>query len=453
MTLNVGNIELSLAQATSSGQTGLDLLTANKILQQLKTGEVNSVATLADLPASGANIGRIYYVVSEDNIYYSGSGIGWITFTTTTADALFSLGNNSRGNLGMGICGTAFSSPVRESSYSTNWSSVAVGRCHSVALKKDNTIWEWGKGGSSFQTDTPVPCGPVSQCATWCLVSAGLNRALAMGTDGSVWLWGNGGGGALGNNTTATVYSPVREITSSTWSHAATGIYQASQGIKSDGTFWSWGVDNYGMLGKNTCNANTSSPVQEITSSTNWCTGDIGFYNNGGIKTDGTMWAWGVSFNGANLVVPNTYTSSPVQEFCSATNWCKMVWKGGNQPYGGHALKTDGTLWSWGTSGCGNLGNWSPPSSTSTPIQEVTSSTVWCDLDGGSESGRGIKTDGTVWSWGKQFCGEFGIYNQSSTTCYSSPIQEITSSTNWCMVSAGGDYNNGITSMIKSTLL
>jgi len=450
---NVVTDGVSSSSSLASAPTGLDLLTAHKILGQLKTGEVHTADTFASLPTASANVGKLYYVTNEDIIYWANSSLGWVNLNTMQADTVFSIGYAVWGALGNSN-NSNVSSPVQEASAAANWSQVSVGTCHVVGLQKDNTIWQWGNGiyALGYSTNTNSPRGGTPQCATWCFINSGKCRTVALGTDGSLWMWGWGANGPLAQNNITTYYCPVREITSSTWIQASTGWYQTSQGVKSDGTFWSWGADNYGMLGRSTCNINASSPVQEITSSTNWCTGDVGFYNNGGIKTDGTLWAMGVGFYGASLAPLGASASSPVQELGSATNWCKMVWTTGNQPYSGLAVKTDGTLWGWGCNGNGTLGA-GVNTNTSTPVQEISSSTTWCGVAGGSESGRGIKTDGTVWAWGKQFCGEFGIYNQSSTTCYSSPIQEFTSGTDWCMVSAGGDYNNGITSMIKSTVL
>lgn len=453
MTVDVGNIELSLAQKTSSGASGIDLLTAHKILGQLKTGEVHTVGTFASLPTASENIGKLYYVSDEDIVYWANASLGWVNLNTVQANSIFTVGEGSYGQIGNSSFSDV-SSPTQEACLASNWSQVSVGTCHVVGLKQDNTIWQWGNGifagMFTFGTNRNLPCGPAPQCVTWCFVNSGKCRNVALGTDGSLWMWGWAGGGSLAQNNSTNYYSAVQEITSSTWIQASTGWYQTSQGIKSDGTFWSWGADNYGMHGKNTCNVNASSPVQEITSSTNWCTGDVGFYNNGGIKTDGTLWGWGVGFYGANLAVPNASVSSPVQENGSATNWCKMAWTTGNQPYSGLALKTDGTLWGWGCNGNGTLAD-GAKNNTSTPVQEISSSTTWCGVAAGSESGRGIKTDGTVWAWGKQFTWEFAQLNQN--TCYSSPVQEYTSGTNWGEVSAGGDYNNGITSIMQSVSL
>ena len=427
MSINVHNIEQAILDKMNSSSTELELLEYSKMLTELKTGIVQVVDTFASLPTASESVGHLYYVQYEKTVYWANAANGWITLEAQEVNLIFSMGINTAGQLANGTLSNNCS-PVQEFCSAANWSTFSIGYCHGAALKRDNTIWSWGVGphGNSTSGVQCSPVGPVFQGPTWCSVNAGRDRTLALGTDGSLWGWGLGAGGALAQNNVTNYCSPIREITSSTWIQASTGWYQTSQGVKSDGTFWSWGRDNYGMLGKNTKSLDTCTPVQEITSSTTWCTGDVGFYNNGGIKTDGTLWAWGVGFYGASFSALSS--SSPVQESGSATDWCKMVWSGGNSPYTGFVLKTNGTLWAWGYSGYGTRGD-GTTSDTSVPIQEITSSTNWCGIGAGVESGRGIKTDGTVWSWGKQTCGEFGRYDEAPNICYSSPIQELTSST------------------------
>ena len=470
---NVVTNGVSSSSSLASATTGLDLLTAHKILGQLKTGEVHNVDTFANLPTASENLGKLYYVADEDIIYWANSLLGWVNLNTTEAKNIYGVGEDYYGQLGTGAWGNSGGGDKYYPTIlcvlggdSNDWVYLNNGKCHSVGMKAAGSLHFWGNGpnGRGVQSSLQayadcahfVCCGSDQCYYTYVCGVAGNCRTVGLTTNGTIFTWGYIGFGSGGNNTGSNNHnSGTQEITSSTnWCHVATGWYAGSHGIKTDGTFWSWGADNYGLMGRNTCNINASSPVQEITSSTNWCTGDYGFYSNGGIKTDGTMWGWGTGFYGVSFTA-GVPSSSPVRELLSATNWCKMAYTGGNQPYSGIALKTDGTMWNWGCNGNGTLGI-GTTTNTSTPTQEITSSTTWCGIAAGSESGRGIKTDGTIWAWGKQFTGEFSqscTYSACSYKCYCSPVQEQTSATDWCMVSAGGDYNNGFTQMIKSLSL
>ena len=108
------------------------------------------------------------------------------------------------------------------------------------------------------------------------------------------------------------------------------------------------------------------------------------------------------------------------------------------------ALKVDGTLWSWGDNSEGQLGV-NSKTSQSSPTQIGTETTwgngVYNFNNGGDYTftlgalqGSAVKTDGTLWSWGKNGEGNLGHNNRSD---YSSPRQ-VGTDTNWGGVAGGG---------------
>ena len=109
-------------------------------------------------------------------------------------------------------------------------------------------------------------------------------------------------------------------------------------GLKTDGTLWTWGLNNNGMLGQNE-DIRRSSPVQ--VPGTTWKHISFSHYNLLATKTDGTLWGWGPNESGQlaqNALNPGGI-SSPVQ--IPGNTWSIV---GGV----GAATKTDGTLWTWG---------------------------------------------------------------------------------------------------------
>ena len=100
------------------------------------------------------------------------------------------------------------------------------------------------------------------------------------------------------------------------------------------------------------------------------------------VKTDGTLWSWGRNEYG-NLGQNNTTGYSSPKQIGTGTDWDYVTAKG----YGGFAIKTDGTLWSWGRSTSGDIGN-NSNAQRSSPIQIPGS---WKYVEGGYETGFALK--------------------------------------------------------------
>src|SRR5690606_31904685 len=72
------------------------------------------------------------------------------------------------------------------------------------------------------------------------------------------------------------------------------------------------------------------------------------------------------------------------------------------------ALKDDGTVWTWGRNNYGQLGNGSDPNTNSlTPVQ-VSDLTDVVAIAAGDDLNYAIKSDGTVWGWGRNHGGFLG---------------------------------------------
>lgn len=255
-----------------------------------------------------------------------------------------------------------------------------------------------------------------SNCLFW-------NPIATFSTSG--WTWGSNVFGQLGTNNTTNRSSPVQEITLSTnWRQFSAA--QHVVGLKNDGSLWAWGSATCGKLGNNNT-VDRSCPVREISSSLNWCSVTAGGSFTAAVKSNNTLWLWGAGRCGQLAQNNLTSFSSPVQEITSSTTWCIAS-------AGGHALaiKSDGTLWAWGSNAYGALGL-NDTIDKSSPIQEVTSSTNWCVISAGSFLSVGLKNDGTLWGWGRNNDGQLGT---NSTSDASSPVREISSSTTWCAISA-----------------
>ena len=223
--------------------------------------------------------------------------------------------------------------------------------------------------------------------------------------------------GQLGQNNTTQYSSPV-QIPGTTWptsgEEKVRGVIGAGA-IKTDGTLWMWGYNSNGQLGQNN-RTDYSSPVQ--VPGTTWA--NIG--PQGAIKTDGTLWMWGANYYGSLGLNEGPggpgwhenvkFKSSPVQ--IPGTTWSKISGSGNNNT----AIKTDGTLWVWGTNSMGQLGQNSTNNGYSSPVQ--VPGTTWSNVVMGVNGVLAFKTDNTLWAWGQN---EYGVFGLNNLTQYSSPVQ------------------------------
>ena len=132
--------------------------------------------------------------------------------------------------------------------------------------------------------------------------------------------------------------------------------------------------------------------MQTVASGTNWKQVSCARNHTAAIKTNGTLWVWGSNGYGELGTNNRTYYSSPVQTVASGTNW-KLV---SCNYYSTAAIKTDGTLWTWGYNLYGGLGD-NTVAGKSSPVQTVAGGTNWKHVDVGFyNTCSAIKTDGTL---------------------------------------------------------
>ena len=180
-----------------------------------------------------------------------------------------------------------------------------------------------------------------------------------------------------------------------------------------------------------------SSPTQVGTDTTWTSHYQIVNYSSAAIKTDGTLWTWGSNYGGSlglNAPHPGGMVSSPTQ-VGTATNWASL--NSGSEGYKVMgAINTDGELYTWGRGNYGELGNNSSylgggTWQLSSPTQ--IPGTTWSVVRGGNERTFAGKTDGTLWYWGSNQYGQLGL-NQAgsypSGAWRQSPTQ-VGTSTDW----------------------
>jgi alpha-tubulin suppressor-like RCC1 family protein len=377
------------------------------------------------------------------------------------------------------------SSPVQTVSGGTDWKQVSVGNCAAAAIKIDGSLWLWGAGtggklGTNSTGNVSSPVQTVSGGTNWRRINLEGPASAAIKTDGSLWMWGSGANGSLGDNTGVSKSSPVQTVSGGTnWKQVSVDPIGGTVGaLKDDGSLWIWGNDTCGVTGFDIEPIYYSSPVQALSGRTGWCqiavTGQVSIfatdtpgqlyswglnagklgqnqtYNDTGLRcrssdfddvfvrkeffSEGGLWGWGDNFEGGLGTNNTIFRSSPVQTISGGTNW-KSVSVGGAASSTGAAIKTDGTLWMWGANVDGILGiNAGCTACRSSPVQTVSGGTNWKSVSVGSSTVAAIKTDGTLWTWGRN---SSGVLGDNTIVFKSSPVQTVSGGTNWKQVSAG----------------
>ncbi|MBI2372132.1 MAG: RCC1 repeat-containing protein, partial [Deltaproteobacteria bacterium] len=316
---------------------------------------------------------------------------------------------------------------------------LAAGGFHSLGLKADGTVWAWGGNGEGELGDgttttrsIPVQVAGLSGMAA---VAAGWQHSLALRLDGTVWAWGDNSHGQLGIGMLSVQSLPpvqVRDPRDRTG--FLTGVTAIAAGIvhnvalKADGTVWAWGNSDQGQVGDGTFGLNNikPTPIQvrgpggipfpaPVTAVAAW-----GFHSLVLLAND-TVWAWGQNIDAQLGDNTTARKATPVQVHALAN--VMGIAAGGRHSL---AMRFDGTVWAWGSNHFGQVGDgtpvniWLTPRPVGDPRDPTWFQTGATALAAGVEHNLAVKSDGTVWAWGRNTAGELG---NGSTTHARAPVQ------------------------------
>ena len=183
-------------------------------------------------------------------------------------------------------------------------------------------LFGWGNnyGGALGTGNSTLYSSPkqVGSLTGWATISFGNNNCVSIKTDGTLWTWGTNPFGQLGLGNTTYYSSPKQVGALTNWSKAFTNGNNACIAIKTDGTLWTWGSNQFGQLGLG--NTTYYSSPKQVGLLTNWSSLGGGYGSLVAVKTDGTLWTWGRNESGQLGQGNFTYLSSPKQ-VGSLTNW------------------------------------------------------------------------------------------------------------------------------------
>lgn len=302
---------------------------------------------------------------------------------------------------------------------------VSSGFLFSLSLAKDGTIWAWGDNGTGQLGDGSKRDRQYPQRVKYLIdviaISADYYASLALKSDGTVWAWGTGNAGAQ-----ITIPEQVNDLTDVV---AISQRENRNYALKSDGTLWTWG----GMWGSLHNQIRVDNPTQ-IEGLSDIATFSISNFNDciTVVKSDGTVWGCKVEAQKINNDSTVTIISDSFQVVgltdivvVSSTVIPPKVISQSFEGYG-LALKSDGTIWAWGKNEYGQLGNGecNPENEFAEPVQVMNLTNVIAVL-ATDETSYALKSDGTLWAWGyERDAGKLGNDTDMNGENYSSvPIQ------------------------------
>lgn len=286
-----------------------------------------------------------------------------------------------------------------------HWVLVSCGGLHTGAIKTDGTLWTWGgnqwgqlgTGAKVTHDSVPATVDPPSR---WLSVACGWDHTLAIRSDGTLWSWGDNGAGELGVGDTRERTTPTRVSAAGGWSDVSCG-WDHSAAVKKDGTLWAWGTNDHGQLGIGRLGGERAVPTR-VGTAHDWAAVSCGDLDMIALKTDGTLWACGGDEFG-ELGVGAGGDRAALTEIGAASDWVAVSCGGLHAA----ALKRDGTLWTWGDNSVGELGL--GDAQTRAVPTEVSGGGNWAVVSCGALHTAAIKRNGTLWTWGYDYAGQLGI--------------------------------------------
>ena len=302
----------------------------------------------------------------------------------------------------------------------------SLGCYGSFAVLNDGTVWAWGWNifrhfGTGSKEEYIIAPEQVKDIGDVVSVAAGVSHALALKKDGTVWSWGKNWYGQLGvggrdieTRKSEDSDYPIRVPGLPKIKQISTGYFR-SLALAEDGTVWRWG--GYG-------NSESNYPiVYEADASVQVKTpGKITAISAGGMHDvllceDGTIWACGYNTQrqlGTNHVF-NEVLDIPVK--VKGLSDVKAISAGGVFTL---ALKTDGTVWAWGDNEHGELGNSTIDESSKMKSLDLKNEPVEVsmlqnvvEISAGNTHAMAVTNDGGIWAWGGNDEGQLGDFAES----------------------------------------
>ncbi len=305
--------------------------------------------------------------------------------------------------------------------------SIDAASWHGMAIDVTGGLWAWGWGpaiGLPISAATPVhlSTGDYSMSVTATAISAGYGHGLVLMSNGHVWGFGDDQWGQFGP---APFLGTKRLINDPGGIVAIAAGEHHSMLLASDGTVWTMGRNEYGQLGDGTIagvgSTFSRTTPRRVSGLTQVVAIAAGSFHSVALRTDGTVWTWGHGTEGQLGNGGSADLGSPVQVVgVGGTGFLtnvQAISTGNNHTL---ALLADGTLRAWGYNGQGQLGDGSTANRQMPGAVAGLASIT--DIAGGEWHSVARRSDGTIWAWGLNQSSQLGTGAPSGTAGSNSPV-------------------------------
>jgi alpha-tubulin suppressor-like RCC1 family protein len=384
------------------------------------------------------------------------SAVAWLALTPadaaardTAPGAAFAWGYNADGELGDGTTTDRLSPVAVSGPADAGVISVAIGDRHSLAVKADGSVLAWGLNdsgqlGDGTTTDRVAPAvvtglGPGSGVVA---VAAGYDHSLAVKSDGTVLAWGSNAQGQLGN-VAADGLTPA--VVSSLGS--GSGVVAVSAGgalslaLKSDGSVLAWGYNHDGQVGDGTkITRVTPVAVVDLGPGSGVVEVAAGGLHSIALRSDGTVLTWGSNASGqlgSGSTGPRRRQPGRVVGLVSGSGITSVA----AGVYHSMALRPDGSVLAWGANSVGELGD-GTTTNRNVPVlvSGLGPGSGVIAVDGGGAYSLALKSDGSVLSWGYNHAGQLGDGSTANRTA-PGPVLNLGPDSGVTAISAGGNHS------------
>jgi alpha-tubulin suppressor-like RCC1 family protein len=315
-------------------------------------------------------------------------------------------GSNPAGELGLGDS-MSRSVPV---ALHGSWISGCGGEAYTCAIHQGGVLYCWGDNargqlGLGDLTARNVPT-KLSGSARWTTVSCIGAYTCGLQPGGSLYCWGDNSEGATAQNDqpgSPDLTTPQPVAPNTTFRELSAGQGHACA-IRQDGALFCWGRNTSGQLGLGDGTASQLRSPQRVGNDTDWSALGVGQEHTCAIRTDGSLWCWG-----SNVELPLGFATAAnalvkVPTRVGTMNTWRQVSTGRLDSC---AVTTDDAAYCWGRGAEGQLGN-GAVDSKAVPTR-IGNDSNWVELAVSFFYSCGRRNDDSVWCWGRNDDGQLGL--------------------------------------------